>query len=117
MQRSTFNTLATLAAIIFSTTLSLPSLAASEHDAHHSSATAPADADKVDGVVKKVDKVAGKVTLSHGPLSNLDMPAMTMAFRVKDAKWLDMLMPGTKIRFVAEQIDGVLTVVSFETVK
>ena len=117
MQRSIPHTLITLAVVVFSTTLSLPGVAASEHDGHHGQAAVPADLAQADGVVKKVDKAAGKVTLAHGPLTNLDMPAMTMVFRVKDAKWLDQLAPGTKIRFVADQVDGVLTVVSFEAVK
>ena len=34
----------------------------------------------VDGVVKKIDKAGGKVTVAHGPLTNLNMPAMTMVF-------------------------------------
>lgn len=105
--------------IALAATVSLPSLAASEHDGHHAEAAAPSpgDAAKVAGVVKKVDKAAGKVTLTHGPLTNLDMPAMTMVFRVKDAAWLDQLIPGEKIRFVADQIDGALTVVSYEAAK
>ena len=69
----------------------------------------------VDGQVKKIDKTAGKVTLAHGPLTNLGMDmAMTMAFRVKDAAWLDQMKVGDKIRFMAEDINGVLTIVKFE---
>lgn len=113
------NTLITTAFVALATTISLPSLAANEHDSHHAATATPARADtaKVDGVVKKVDKAAGKVTLSHGPLTNLDMPAMTMVFRVKDAAWLNQLTPGEKIRFVADQINGALTIVSFEAAK
>ncbi|WP_405053897.1 copper-binding protein [Variovorax soli] len=33
-----------------------------------------------EGEVRKVDAEQGKVTLRHGPLTNLDVPAMTMAF-------------------------------------
>jgi Cu(I)/Ag(I) efflux system protein CusF len=62
-------------------------------------------------VVKKLDKANGKVTLKHGALTNLGMPAMTMAFRVKDAAWLDKLHPSDQIHFVAEQVDGELTIV------
>ena len=102
--------------------LSLPASAANAHDAHHADAVVAADtpspvAAMSEGVVKKVDKVAGKLTLSHGPLRNLDMPAMTMVFRVKEAVWLDQLTPGEKIRFVADTVDGALTVVSFEAAK
>jgi Cu/Ag efflux protein CusF len=68
-------------------------------------------------VVKKVDKGAGKVTIRHEPLVNLGMPKMTMVFRVKDPSILDRLKEGDKIRFVAEKVDGVFTVMSFESMK
>jgi len=66
------------------------------------------------GVVKKVDKGAGKVTISHGPLENLGMPKMTMVFRVKDPAMLDRLKEGDKIFFFAEKVDGAFTVIRFE---
>lgn len=69
------------------------------------------------GLVKKVDKGAGKVTISHGPLENLGMPKMTMVFRVKDPAMLDRLKEGDKILFVAEKVDGAFTVMSFESAK
>lgn len=69
------------------------------------------------GVVKKVDKGAGKVTISHGPIENLGMPKMTMIFRVKDPAMLDRLKEGDTIRFVAEKVDGAFTVMRFEAAK
>jgi Cu/Ag efflux protein CusF len=69
------------------------------------------------GVVKKVDKSAGKVTINHEPLNNLGMPKMTMVFRVKDPAMLDRLKEGDKILFVAEKVDGAITVMSFEPAK
>lgn len=38
------------------------------------------------GEVKKIDEAAGKITLKHGPIMNLDMEenGMTMVFRVRD---------------------------------
>ena len=65
------------------------------------------------GTVKKIDKTNKKVTLTHGPLPN-GMPGMTMAFKVKDAAWLDKMKEGQKIRFAADEINGALTVVRFE---
>ncbi|OWV87872.1 hypothetical protein ATY75_21150 [Rhizobium sp. N122] len=62
------------------------------------------------GVVNKVDAKAQKVTIKHEDLKNLDMPAMTMVFRVKDAAMLDKLKEGQNIEFVAERVDGKLTV-------
>lgn len=77
--------------------------------AKSSSATSMAE-----GEVKKVDKDAGKITLKHGPLLNLDMPAMTMVFRVKDAAMLDQVKPGDKVKFIAEKSNGALTVTTLQ---
>ena len=113
-----------IASIVIALAAALPAaaIAAGDHQNHGASppmqSQAPADAQWVDGLVKKVDKTAGKVTLAHGPLKNLGMDmAMTMAFRVKDADWLDQLKASDKIRFVANDINGVLTVVKFEMAK
>ncbi len=67
-----------------------------------------------EGEVRKVDSTAGKLTLRHGPLMNMDMPPMTMVFRVKDPAWLTQLKVGDKVRFVAERVDGNLTVTALE---
>jgi Cu/Ag efflux protein CusF len=70
-----------------------------------------------EGEVRKVDNAVGKLTLQHGPLQNLDMPAMTMVFRVKDPAWLAQLKVGDRVRFIAERIDGNLTVTALEPQK
>ena len=64
------------------------------------------------GIVNKVDTKAKKVTIKHEDLKNLDMPAMTMTFRVKDPAWLAKLQPGEKVSFTADKVDGQLTVLS-----
>ena len=69
------------------------------------------------GEVKKVDKSSGKVTIKHGPLDNLGMPAMTMVFRVKDPAMLDQMKEGDKINFVAEKVNGAITVIQAEPAK
>jgi len=108
--------------IALTAVISSPAIAASEHGSHTGMqgdmhTAAPAAAAMVDGLVKKIDKSTGKVTLAHGPLTNLNMPAMTMVFRVKEAAWLDQIKVADKIRFVADSINGVLTIVRFETEK
>src|SRR5437588_8311464 len=70
-----------------------------------------------DGEVRKVDKEAGKITIKHGPLANLDMPGMTMVFRVKDPAMLDRVKEGDKIKFVADRMNGSLTVILMEPSK
>jgi len=67
-----------------------------------------------EGEVRKVDSAVGKLTLRHGPLANMDMPAMTMVFRVKDPAWLTQVKVGDRVRFVAERVDGNLTVTALE---
>lgn len=93
--------------------------AAAGHDGHAmaTQASASNQMQMIDADVKKVDKSAGKVTLAHGPLVNLNMPAMTMVLRVKEPAWLDQMKAGDKIRFMAEKIDGAITVVHFEPAK
>ena len=72
----------------------------------------PGAAPLVEGEVRKVDLAQGKLTLRHGPIPNLDMPPMSMVFRVADPRMLDTVKPGDKVRFTADEIDGALTVTS-----
>lgn len=66
------------------------------------------------GEIRKVDLAAGKLTIKHGPLENLGMEAMTMVFKVKDATMLSQVKVGDKIDFVAEEVNGALTVVKLQ---
>ena len=62
------------------------------------------------GEVRKVDKAAGRVTIRHERIVNLNMPPMTMVFTVRDKALLDSVQPGDRILFRAEENNGVLTV-------
>lgn len=66
------------------------------------------------GTVTKVDTKWNKVTIDHGPLENLDMPAMKMVFVVADAAMLEGLAEGTEVRFTADRVNGKLTVTEME---
>lgn len=70
-----------------------------------------------EGEVKKVDTSAGKLTIKHGPLTNLGMGAMTMVFRVKDPEMLTQVKEGDRIQFIAEKVNGALTVTTLEVLK
>ena len=75
------------------------------------SATAlAASAQPVEGEVRKIDKAQGKITLKHGEIKSLDMPPMTMVFRVSEARMLDSVAVGDKVRFDARKVDGQYTV-------
>ena len=69
-----------------------------------------ADVPMTQGEVIKLDKPAGRVTLKHGEIKNMDMPPMTMVFRVRDAKMLDSVAVGDRVRFAVEKINGQYTV-------
>lgn len=62
------------------------------------------------GMVKKVDEKLMKVTIKHEELKNLNMPSMTMVFAIADATMLTKLKAGSKIKFVADRVNGRLTV-------
>ncbi len=73
-----------------------------------------ANSAKTDGEVRKIDKENQKITLKHGDIKNLDMPGMTMVFKVKDAAMLDKVQVGSKVKFKAEKSDGAIAVTSIE---
>lgn len=67
--------------------------------------------------VRKVDKDNKKITLKHGAIKNLDMPAMTMVFNVNDAAMLDKLQAGDKVQFKATNDAGKFTVTEIQQAK
>ena len=89
-------------AILLAALIAMPAYAqqAGSHDSHHAAAALS------DGEVRKVDKDAKKITVRHGPLPNLDMPAMTMVFQVADAAMLEQVKAGDKVKFQDEKIAG-----------
>ncbi|MEW6706834.1 MAG: copper-binding protein [Pseudomonadota bacterium] len=73
-----------------------------------------AQAPATEGEVRKIDTAQQKITLKHGEIKNLDMPPMTMAFRVKDPSVLGRLAVGDRVKFSVEKIDGAYTVTSIQ---
>jgi Cu(I)/Ag(I) efflux system periplasmic protein CusF len=87
-----------------------------DHATHHAPAASAAAAAtaEVDGEVRKIDKEQGKLTLKHGPITNLDMPGMTMVFKAADPAMLDQVKVGDKVKFAAENRNGALTVTAIK---
>ena len=105
------------AAIVIALASPLPALA---DDAHHKGApkaAAAGGAQLSEGEVRRIDKETGKITLRHGPIANLDMPAMSMVFQVKDPAMLDKVQMGDKVRFSAEKAGATFTVTHIEPAK
>lgn len=67
-----------------------------------------------DGVVRKIDAVNARITLKHGPIRNLDMPAMSMVFRVQPPNLLSGLRTGDTVKFHVEQINGAYVVTAIQ---
>ena len=61
--------------------------------------------------IKKIDLQSGKVTLKHGPIENLGMSAMTMAFPVKDRAALKDFKEGDAVLATFDKVEGKPTVV------
>ncbi len=73
-------------------------------------ATAAFASEYTKGVVKKVDAKGGKVTIIHEELVKLEMPAMTMVFRLADEAMLERMKEGDEIEFIADRVNGKLMV-------
>lgn len=65
------------------------------------------------GVVKKVDAKAGKVTIIHEELVDMEMPAMTMVFRA-DEDLIAKMAEGDEIEFTADRVEGKLKVIALK---
>lgn len=67
-------------------------------------------ADMTSGEVRKIDKEAGKITIKHGEIKNLEMPPMTMVFTIKDPALLEKIKPGDKVNFNVVKEDGKMVI-------
>lgn len=105
----------TLTFLALGLALGFPAWAESNHPTHVGAAEHAAPLSE--GVVRKVDKAQGKLTVKHGPLENLDMPGMTMVFRVEDTSLLDQVKPGDTIRFRADRAKGTFAIITLKVVK
>lgn len=116
---NSITTLAVAALLLATTMVAARTGQPDDHASHHPQAGSAASTDvaKAEGEVRKVDKEAQKLTLRHGPIQNLEMPEMTMVFRVADPSMLDGLETKQKVRFTADRIEGQLTVTSLEVVQ
>ncbi|MGO4326610.1 copper-binding protein [Cupriavidus sp. 2TAF22] len=99
---------------LLSAPAALPAMAADATGAATASATAAAPAPMTEGEIRKVDAAAGKLTIKHGPIANLDMQAMTMIFRVQDPAMVGRVKEGDRVRFSVARVNGALTITALE---
>jgi Cu(I)/Ag(I) efflux system protein CusF len=69
------------------------------------------------GEVKKVDRDAQKITIKHGEIKNLEMPPMTMVFKVQEPAFLDKVKPGDKVNFRVEKREGAIVLIAVDVIK
>jgi Cu/Ag efflux protein CusF len=67
------------------------------------------------GTIRKVDPSQGKVTIRHGEIKNLDMPPMTMIFRVSNPKMLEGLKPKQRVEFFVVDEKGRMVIKKFKS--
>ena len=70
----------------------------------------------IEGVVKKINRYSGRVTVFHGPPPS-GTPGMMEAYWVKDEGWLEQLKVGQRIRFTTNATAGGSTMLRFEIVE
>ncbi len=95
----------TLTTSLLFVVLAQPGIAqAAEHGMDHSGMQMQGDAMQMQthmahGTVNSIDMPHGKFNATHGPISSLGWPGMTMNFTVKDPAMLKDLKPGQKVDF------------------
>lgn len=81
--------------------------APASHDSHHAPGAGAADAEMASGEVRRIDRTQQKITLRHGEIKSLDMPPMSMIFRVRESEMLDAYKVGDRVLFSAvKDADG-----------
>ncbi len=119
-------TTTTIAALALGAALLAPAFA-QEHPGHSNpggsadkapAAAAPsANAVMTAGEITRVDARGGKLTIRHEDIKNLEMPAMTMVFALKDAAQAAQFNAGDKVRFHVQDDGGTLTITRIERAK
>jgi len=86
---------------------------ADHHEGGRGTANAQA-AETVNAEIRKIDAENGKITLKHEALTQFNMGAMTMVFRVEDPSLLASFGVGDKVKFVPAKKNGQFVVQSME---
>ena len=73
------------------------------------SVTAVAQEATASGEVRRVDAAAGKITIKHGAIADLELPAITLVYQI-DPALLAGIQPGDKVSFTARREGGTYVV-------
>ena len=75
----------------------------------------PQETPWVSARVVKVNTGAQSITISHGPIKSVGMPAMTMTFGVVDPSRLSTFKKGQRVDIQVENVGGTGKIVNFRT--
>ena len=95
-----------VAAMLFLSTIASPMVAMADEDLP-----------KVLGEVKKIKLKSGKITIKHEPIPNLDMPGMSMVFRVEEGVDISKFEKGDAVEFTVVDKDGKMLIMSIDKVE
>ena len=110
--------------LLLSAALTTPALAQghADHTGHATASSAASaatttatDAVMTAGEITRVDARNGKLSIRHEEIKNLDMPAMTMVFGLKEPALAAQFKPGDKVLFHAEDNNGALTITRIQS--
>ena len=101
-------------AIALSVTCTIPIVWANHHEHEGHTSHASQTSSMIKGEVRRVDAENRKLTIKHEAIPDLEMAAMTMAFRVADTISIDKFKAGATIRFSLGQVQGKWVVVAIE---
>jgi|HigsolmetaAR204D_1030405.scaffolds.fasta_scaffold39108_1 Uncharacterized conserved protein len=99
---------AVCAALVSALTATAAPAALAAQDAGKAQASATAS-----GEVRRVDASAGKVTIKHGEIPGLGLPAMTLVYRA-DPALLSGIKPGQTVSFTATRKDGAYVITKIQ---
>ncbi|MCZ8076146.1 MAG: copper-binding protein [Paucibacter sp.] len=105
------------AAALLAFSFTAPAALAMDHAAHAPAAAASVPAAPAPwtlGELRKIDAAGGKITLKHEEIAHLDMPPMTMVFRLRSPSLLEGRKVGERVRFRVEMQAGGLVVTALE---
>ena len=77
-------------------------------------AMADEDLPKVLGEIRKIKLKSGKITIKHEPIPNLDMPGMSMVFRVEEGVDISEFKKGDSVEFTVVDKDGKMVIMSIK---
>lgn len=72
---------------------------------------------KVSGEIRKIKLKSGKVTIRHEAIPNLDMPAMSMVFRIEEGLDITKFEKGDAVEFTVVDKDGKMVIMSIDKVE